>query len=189
MGYPTQKPIILLERIIQIATNEGDMVLDPFCGSGTTLVASRLLSRKFIGIDISQEAIELSRDRVNNPIKTESQLLKNGKDSYLTQDEDVLDVLTKMNSIPVWRNKGIDGFLKVNNSFKPIPVKVQRKTETVDDSIRLLLQSCKSNNYLKKILIVRSKDQCSLFSDTTRDTDLQIFYGINDFLKNKNTCF
>ena len=58
-GYPTQKPIELLERIIRISTNEGDCVLDPFCGSGTTLVAAKLLGRKYIGIDTNPDAIEL----------------------------------------------------------------------------------------------------------------------------------
>ncbi|MEW6733638.1 MAG: site-specific DNA-methyltransferase, partial [Acidobacteriota bacterium] len=63
VGYPTQKPILLLERIIQIATDAGDLVLDPFCGSGTTLVAAQLLNRNSIGIDISSEAIEITRSR------------------------------------------------------------------------------------------------------------------------------
>jgi len=53
LGYPTQKPVALLERIINAATDEGDIVLDPFCGCGTTLVAAQKLGRKWIGIDIS----------------------------------------------------------------------------------------------------------------------------------------
>ena len=64
MGYPTQKPILLLEKIIQLVTNEGDIVLDPFCGSGTTLVAAKLLNRKFVGIDISDDAIQLTQERL-----------------------------------------------------------------------------------------------------------------------------
>ncbi len=48
VGYPTQKPLILLERIINLITNENDTVLDPFCGSGTTCVASKLLNRNYI---------------------------------------------------------------------------------------------------------------------------------------------
>ena len=79
VGYPTQKPILLLERIIQIATDEGDMVLDPFCGSGTTLVASKLLNRNYIGIDFSEDAIQITKDRISNPIKTESELLNISK--------------------------------------------------------------------------------------------------------------
>lgn len=58
VGYPTQKPILLLERIIELVTDEQDSVLDPFCGSGTTLVAAQILKRKFIGIDVSKDAIE-----------------------------------------------------------------------------------------------------------------------------------
>ncbi len=49
IGYPTQKPILLLERIIEISTAKGDCVLDPFCGSGTTLVTAKLLERNYIG--------------------------------------------------------------------------------------------------------------------------------------------
>ena len=60
-GYPTQKPIELLERIIKISTDEGDIVLDPFCGSGTTLVAAKLLGRRYLGIDINPSAIYLCK--------------------------------------------------------------------------------------------------------------------------------
>jgi DNA modification methylase len=49
LGYPTQKPVALLERIIKTATDEGDIVLDPFCGCGTTLIAAQKLNRKWIG--------------------------------------------------------------------------------------------------------------------------------------------
>lgn len=57
-GYPTQKPIELLEKIIQISTDEGDSVLDPFCGSGTTLVAAKMLNTNFTGVDINSSAVE-----------------------------------------------------------------------------------------------------------------------------------
>ena len=76
-GYPTQKPILLLEQIIRLCTDEGDTVLDPFCGSGTTLVAASLMNRSAIGIDISEEAVELTRNRLAQPVKTESNLIKN----------------------------------------------------------------------------------------------------------------
>ena len=58
-GYPTQKPIKLLERIIKCSSNEDDIVLDPFAGSGTTLEAAYNLDRKYIGFDISQDAKEV----------------------------------------------------------------------------------------------------------------------------------
>ncbi|MEM9523450.1 MAG: DNA methyltransferase, partial [Pseudomonadota bacterium] len=56
VGYPTQKPVLLLQRIIELTTEPGDVVLDPFCGSGTTLVAAQTLQRNAIGIDISEDA-------------------------------------------------------------------------------------------------------------------------------------
>ena len=55
-GYPTQKPLVLYERIIKASSNEGDMVLDPFCGCATTLVAAGRLKRQWVGIDIWDEA-------------------------------------------------------------------------------------------------------------------------------------
>ena len=59
IGYPTQKPLALLERIITASTNEGDVVLDPFCGCATACVAAENLGRRWIGIDISPKAVEL----------------------------------------------------------------------------------------------------------------------------------
>lgn len=64
LGYPTQKPLALLERVITASSNEGDLVLDPFCGCGTTLVAADRLNRAWIGIDIAATAIEMTEQRV-----------------------------------------------------------------------------------------------------------------------------
>ncbi len=64
LGYPTQKPLELLERIIQASSNEGDVVLDPFCGCGTTVAAAQKLGRKWIGIDITFLSIALQRYRL-----------------------------------------------------------------------------------------------------------------------------
>lgn len=69
LGYPTQKPLGLLERIINVSSNEGDIVLDPFCGCGTTLHSAEELKRKWIGIDISQFAAGLVRNRLLNEFK------------------------------------------------------------------------------------------------------------------------
>lgn len=64
IGYPTQKPEALLERIIAAASNEGDIVLDPFCGCGTATVAAQRLGRRWIGIDITYLAVDLMRRRL-----------------------------------------------------------------------------------------------------------------------------
>ena len=64
IGYPTQKPLALLERIINASSNPGDVVLDPFCGCATACVAADRLGRKWIGIDISPKAAELVNIRL-----------------------------------------------------------------------------------------------------------------------------
>ena len=66
LGYPTQKPLALLERIIQASSNPGDVVLDPFCGCGTAVVAAQKLGRQWIGIDITHLAIGLVKRRLED---------------------------------------------------------------------------------------------------------------------------
>jgi len=66
LGYPTQKPEALLERIIAASSNEGDLVLDPFCGCGTTIAAAQKLGRRWIGIDITYLSIGLMRRRLED---------------------------------------------------------------------------------------------------------------------------
>lgn len=65
LGYPTQKPLALLERIIQVSSNPGDLILDPFCGCATTCVAAHLTDRRWIGIDVSLKAYELVQERLD----------------------------------------------------------------------------------------------------------------------------
>ena len=64
-GYPTQKPLALLDRIIRASSNAGDMVMDPFCGCATTCVAAQNLGRNWIGIDVSDVAVNLVTDRLS----------------------------------------------------------------------------------------------------------------------------
>jgi site-specific DNA-methyltransferase (adenine-specific) len=66
LGYPTQKPEVLLDRIIQASSNKGDVVLDPFCGCGTTVSVAHRLKREWIGIDITHLAIDLIKWRLKN---------------------------------------------------------------------------------------------------------------------------
>jgi site-specific DNA-methyltransferase (adenine-specific) len=66
LGYPTQKPEALLERIIKASSNEGDMVLDPFCGCGTTIAVAQRLNRRWIGIDITHLAVALMKHRLKD---------------------------------------------------------------------------------------------------------------------------
>jgi site-specific DNA-methyltransferase (adenine-specific) len=64
LGYPTQKPLALLERIIRTSSNPGDVVLDPFCGCGTTIHAAQELGRQWIGIDVTHYAVSVIEDRL-----------------------------------------------------------------------------------------------------------------------------
>lgn len=140
-GYPTQKPIELLERIIKISTDEGDIVLDPFCGSGTTLVAAKLLGRKYLGIDINPSAIDLCKNRLDAPTKTESTLLKIGSQAYLTKSEKELAILQQFDCNIVQRNRGIDAILKKYYLGAPVAIKIQKSNETVTQAISLLAEA------------------------------------------------
>jgi len=78
LEYSTQKPEKLLKRIIEISSNKGDIVLDCFCGSGTTLKVANDLERKWIGIDISKKAVDIANNRIaNNRIDDTKQLTIN----------------------------------------------------------------------------------------------------------------
>lgn len=158
-GYPTQKPILLLERIIELSTNTGDVVLDPFCGSGTTLVAAKILGRNFVGIDSSEDAIKLASHRLNNIIKTESALLKNGRSSYLNADEKSLSIISGLDCIPVQRNAGMDALLKKNYLSKPVPVRVQRENESIFDAASKLSAAARKKGALLAFLVVTNEDE------------------------------
>jgi site-specific DNA-methyltransferase (adenine-specific) len=86
LGYPTQKPLALLDLIIQASSNPGDVVLDPFCGCGTTLAAAQNLGRQWIGIDITHLAITLIRHRF--------------LDSYGPQSLESIEVIGEPVSLP-----------------------------------------------------------------------------------------
>ena len=144
VGYPTQKPVLLLERIIRLASNENDLILDPFCGSGTTLVAATLLNRRSIGIDISSDAIEISQRRLAKPVRSESNLLKSGRDAYRTADQEALALLKGLDIVPVQRNRGIDAFLKDDIDGRPLPIRVQRLDETIPEAAAQLYKAAKT---------------------------------------------
>lgn len=86
LGYPTQKPVALLERIIQTSAPEGGVVLDPFCGCGTTIDAAQKLNRRWIGIDVTHLAVGLIRHRLN--------------DTYGDAFEETYEVLGEPTSVP-----------------------------------------------------------------------------------------
>jgi site-specific DNA-methyltransferase (adenine-specific) len=154
VGYPTQKPVLLLERIIRLCTDEGDWVLDPFCGSGTTLVAAKLLNRNAIGIDLSPEALKLAGERLVEPVRTASRVLERGRESFREADERALALLMGADVVPVHRNKGIDAVLRELVDGQPVPLRVQRLGETVSAAAESLYRAGRTRNAATMVLIV-----------------------------------
>lgn len=173
-GYPTQKPVMLLNRVIEIVTDEGDLVVDPFCGSGTTCVSAKLLNRMYIGFDISEDAIELSKKRLNEMVISKSNVLEVGTGEYLDKSETDLNILDNLNAFPVQRNAGIDGFLKEHFEDHPVPVKIQKMDETLEEAIKKLEKACLNKGYTMKILIqTKVSDINRLFHLNTEVTILK----------------
>lgn len=164
-GYPTQKPVALLKQLIEIVTDAGDLVLDPFCGSGTTCVAAKATGRAYIGIDISQAATQLTAKRLAEMVITESALLKHGIDTYREKSPQELAILDQLNAIPVQRNAGIDGFLKVNVDGLPVPIKIQSENESLEDAIEKLEKAALKKGYAFKIVVqTRASTGARLFA-------------------------
>lgn len=128
LGYPTQKPVALLERILRLASKPGDVVLDPFCGCGTTVHAAHKLERQWIGIDITHLAISLIEKRLNDAfpgIKFEVHGTPKDLDgARALADQDKYQfqwwAVSLVNAVPYGDKKkgadsGIDGFIY----FKP----------------------------------------------------------------------
>ena len=183
VGYPTQKPIELLEKILKIASKEGDIVLDPFSGSGTTAVTAKLLKRNFIGFDININAIELTQLRLKELVKTESKLLKNGLESYENKTENQKKILARFDCNIVQRNKGIDAILKEKIDDKLVGIKIQDKNETLKDTENLLQKAMKNKNFIFGIIVKTHDD---LFQHTVSDNIIiidDIDYLINKKIK------
>jgi site-specific DNA-methyltransferase (adenine-specific) len=159
-GYPTQKPVLLLEKIIEIATEKGDIVLDPMCGSGTMLVAAAISGRHWIGIDKEPGAIELARARLDSPQKTVSRLLEAGKEAYRKQDDKTRSILEGMNALVVERNNGLDGFLRAHYLGTPVAIRVQKENESIEEARKQLVKASASKGCVLKILVRTKATDC-----------------------------
>lgn len=148
-----KNPYYFWRESIELTTQKNDTVLDPFCGSGTTCVAAKLLGRSYIGIDESAEAVALSLSRIDNPVKTNSNLLKNGRESYINADKTILGLLKGIEFNPVQRNKGIDAILVETYENSPVLVRVQRESETITEAAAYLIKAKKAKKAKKVILI------------------------------------
>ena len=125
LGYPTQKPEALLQRIIEASSNPKDMILDPFCGCGTTLAVAKRLGRRFIGIDLSRVACDVMKKRLGGNIKIIGGESKEELSKMEPHEFARLVIVEKMSGIVSPRKSGdmgIDGWIE----FKTIPVQVKR---------------------------------------------------------------
>ena len=168
-GYPTQKPVLLLDRIIRLCSNPGDYVLDPFCGSGTTLIAARQLGRNSIGIDESADAIQLTQSRIESPIITKSRLLQDGRDSYRQADQELIALLYGLKLHPVHRNAGIDAILHDHIDSSPVPVRIQRPHESLCEAASKLTQASKGKRPHTMVLLATHRNGQQYLGDDIAD--------------------
>jgi site-specific DNA-methyltransferase (adenine-specific) len=164
-GYPTQKPVLLLERIITLATNEGDCVLDPFCGSGTTLVAAQSLHRAAIGIDVSEDAVAMTRNRLYDPLRSQSRVLEVGRAAYRNADDAALAMLQGLDYVPVQRNNGIDALLRQEFQGGPVTIRVQRPGETLLDAAQKLSKASAGKGAKLMFVVALARGGCLDFAD------------------------
>ena len=151
LGYPTQKPEALLERIINASSNEGDLVLDPFCGCGTTIAVAERLKRRWIGIDITYLAISLMKTRLQDTFEKDLapyEVIGDPKDLWGAKalaEENRFQfewwAIGKVGAYPAQDKKkgadsGIDGIIKFfdDNSKKPKKIIIQVKSGKVQVS-------------------------------------------------------
>lgn len=178
VSYPTQKPILLIEKILEIATDKGDVVLDPFCGSGTTLVAAKIMQRNFIGIDVSQDAINLALQRLENPIKTESAFLKKGENAYNKQSVNIKKIVADLKATLVHRNKGIDGLISSEKTI--VPFKVVSDLSLIENDAQSLCRSTLKNKYPRKALFLKEKVNTQMAKNIFQKYDVLIFNSLKD---------
>jgi DNA modification methylase len=128
LGYPTQKPEALLKRIIEASSNKGDIVLDPFCGGGTTIAVAHQLGRKWIGIDVSPIACKKMRDRLIKGGATNIRII--GAPKTVSELKKLSDwqfqnwVIDRIGGVPSSKktdDKGVDGYTFM--AREPVQVK------------------------------------------------------------------
>ena len=152
VGYPTQKPIPLLEIIIKTSSNEGDIVLDPFCGCATTCVASEKLNRQWIGIDVSHKAYELVKERLQKEVADPENLLQYQNEIHYstnppkrTDTNGDTDLLKKSVYVISHPNYSKDNLYKVGVAFNTKTRLNSYQTGDPDRAYKLEYRLLKSN--------------------------------------------
>ena len=167
LGYPTQKPLKLLERVINASSNEGDVVLDPFCGCATTCIAAEKLNRQWTGIDISEKAYDLIKIRFKKELQLFNPKIIHRKDIPIRSDGITIseDIKKTRYGEQQGNCKGCNHHFPYHGLTKDHIVPVSKGGSDDDSNIQLLCNSCNSIkgdrdmayliNHLKKNGIIR----------------------------------
>jgi site-specific DNA-methyltransferase (adenine-specific) len=140
-----------MDRIIKISCKESDLILDPFCGSGSMGIAACINKCKYIGIDKSKEAIDLCNKRKLDYHISQSAVIDGKYDNFNNLDNEIKKVLLSINAIPIERNKGLDGICSSPDGL--IGIRFQRNNESISEAISLMRESSEEKPIEKKILV------------------------------------
>ena len=170
VGFPTQKPLKLLKRIIKASSNEGDIILDAFCGSGTTMAVCSELKRKWIGIDLSMLATGTTIERINN-LETDNQYYLTGFPQSIEQVKEIIKQDTNNRfKLEYW----------INSILRAVSNKQQRKDAGVNGT--LYFRASPNSPLDRKVLIqvktekVGVKDIRELLDIMNNDKHAEIGY-------------
>ena len=147
VGYPTQKPLALLDRIIKASTNEGDVVLDPFCGCATACVSAESLHRQWVGIDLSPLAAKLVESRLQDQFGVFAEIHHRTDPPQRTDQGKLPDYRTHKHTL-YGRQEGHCAGCRVRFPFRNLTVDhvVPRAAGGTDhrDNLQLLCAACNS---------------------------------------------
>jgi DNA modification methylase len=186
LGYPTQKPECLLERIIEASSNKGDLILDPFCGCGTAIAVAHQLQRKWIGIDVSPTACRVMQKRLKERGQIDVKIIgmptTAGELTDLTPFEFqnwVIDKLHGIHNNKKTGDKGIDGWVfgsVLNSSQVPVQVKQEKDIgrNVVDNFHSAIRRVGKSKGFIYALSFGKgANDEVSRLR-TTDNIDIQL---------------
>lgn len=185
IGYPTQKPEALLERIIKASSNEGDIVLDAFCGGGTTPAVARRLGRKFIGIDQSVRAIAVSNARlekqtdllINDIYEVKTKAYSYDKLYHMKPLEFESLIIELFGGIPNTKqigDGGKDGIIRIDGVALPIQVKKMNSVgrPLIQNFVGYLMQHKQSKGFFIAFDFAKSAYEC--VAEVKQNADIEI---------------
>ena len=160
LGYPTQKPIALLERIIKASSNPGDVVFDPFCGCATTLVVADRLQRSWVGIDISSKAAELVVTRISDDQGLFQDIIARDDCPSRTDMSDIPPARTHKHSL-YGLQEGVWGGCEIHFPFRNLTIdhKIPRSRGGTDhfENLWLLCGACNSLKGTRTVAELKAK--------------------------------